>query len=61
MTPAQIKEARQMMGLTAAEFALHLGYSRIATIYDIEAGRIKPSKAVVMLLRQMITNGRTEK
>lgn len=56
MTPTQFKEARQSLGLTAAALAPHLGYSRIATIYDIEAGRIKPSKAVVMLLRQIIEN-----
>jgi len=56
MTPAQIKEARQTLGITATQLAPLLGYSRVASIYDIEAGRMTPSKAVVMLLKQMVAN-----
>lgn len=50
-TPAEIKQARQTLGLTAKQLAPLLGYSRPASVYDIEAGRERASGAVVRLLR----------
>jgi len=51
MTPADIKQARQMLGLTAKQLAPLIGYNRPASVYDIEAGRERASNAVTRLLR----------
>lgn len=51
MTPAEFKQARQSLGLSGRDLAPLLGYSRAASIYDIEAGRQVPGAAVLLLLR----------
>jgi DNA-binding transcriptional regulator YiaG len=51
MTPAELKKARSDLGLTADQLAKMLGYDRLGTIYDHEAGRKKPSGAAVLLLQ----------
>jgi DNA-binding transcriptional regulator YiaG len=50
MTPARIKEARQMLGLTASQLAAVMG-ARTATIYEWEAGRRNISAMPARLLR----------
>lgn len=39
MTPKELKEIRTRLGLTQAEMAEKLGYSRPGTVNDKEAGR----------------------
>ena len=51
MTPAEIKQARKSLGLTAAKLAALLGYSGPSSVYDIEAGRQRASETVTRLLR----------
>lgn len=51
MTPAQIREARQSLGLTPPEAARLLGYADRARISEIEHGRRQPSAAVLLLLK----------
>lgn len=51
MTPTQIKDTRQSLGLTAKQMAVALGYSAASRIYEIESGTRTPGKAVVMLLQ----------
>lgn len=51
MTPAEIKQARQTLGLTARQLAPLIGYKSPASVYDIEAGRENASGAVIRLLQ----------
>jgi DNA-binding transcriptional regulator YiaG len=41
MTADQFREARQSLGLSASDMAAALGFSRTATVYEIESGRRK--------------------
>jgi DNA-binding XRE family transcriptional regulator len=58
MTPEQIREARRVLGLSARQLAPLLGYDRLPSVYDIEAGRERPSRAVVLLLRAYLAGYR---
>lgn len=51
MTPAEIRTARQSLGLTQAQFALLLGYGAKSRIAELENGARAPSGAVVRLIR----------
>lgn len=55
MTPAEFKQARQSLGLNRqSDAAAMLGYSRTASISDIETGKAEPNGAAVRLLRAYI-------
>jgi len=52
MTPKEFKDARYKLGLLRqSEAAAMLGYSRIASISDIETGKAAPPDSVLRLLR----------
>lgn len=51
MTPAEIRQARQTLGLSASEMAKWLGYGSRVRVYELEAGKRNPSASVVLLLR----------
>ena len=52
MTPAQFKQARKSVGLNRqSDAAALLGYSRPASISDIETGKAEPNGAAVRLLQ----------
>lgn len=57
MTPAEIKQARQTLGLSAAQMAPLLGYGAPSRIYEIESSR-KAGAAVVLLLRAYLDGWR---
>lgn len=60
MTPAEIIAARKELGLTQAGLARMLGYSSRTGAYKIETGLVKPSAAVVRLLRAYLDGYRPE-
>lgn len=60
MTPAEIKAARQKLGLTQAGLARVLGYSTPRKVSDIETGQKKPSASVVRLLRAFLDGYRPD-
>lgn len=51
MTPAEIKKARQTLGLSGPQLAPLLGYSAAPRIYELENGTRQPGGAVVRLLQ----------
>jgi len=51
MTPAEIKQARQTLGLTQSQLAPLVGYGAPSRISEIERGIERPSASVMMLLR----------
>jgi DNA-binding transcriptional regulator YiaG len=51
MTPAEIKQARQTLGLTARQLAPLIGYKSLASVYNIESAREKAGGAVIRLLQ----------
>lgn len=59
MTPAEIKQARQTLGLTAKSLAPMLGYNRVASVYAIEAGA-NASDTVIRLLRAYLDGYRPD-
>lgn len=61
MTPEEFKQARLSLGLTRqSDAAALLGYSRQASISDIETGRAPPSPAAVRLLRAYLDGYRPD-
>ena len=50
MTPTQIRESLQSLGLDQSQAARMLGYSRLASVSDIVTGKRNPSGAVLRLL-----------
>jgi hypothetical protein len=50
MTPAEIKQARQSLGLSAVQMAPLLGYGAASRVYEIETSK-QAGAAVVRLLR----------
>ena len=58
MTPAAIREARQSLGLSQAEFAQWLGYPIAARVSELERGTRKPGKAVVLLIEAYLSGYR---
>jgi len=58
MTPAEIRTARQQLGMSVKQFAAALGVQeQTARRWEIDAGKKshrKPSPQTVMLLRQML-------
>lgn len=50
MTPAQIREFRQSLGLSAGAFARAVGVSDGSRIREWESGRREPHAAVVTLI-----------
>lgn len=50
MTPEEIKQARQSLGLTQSQLAPLLGYSAAPRVAEIEAGKRNASDCVVRLL-----------
>ena len=51
MTPAEIKAAREALGLTQAQIAPLLGYGSQSRIAEIEGGKKRAGPAVIRLLR----------
>ena len=52
MTPEEFKKARKSVGLNRqSDAAAMLGYSRTASISDIETGKAEPNGAAVRLLQ----------
>lgn len=49
-TPEDIRELRTTLGMTQSEFAKRLGYSRQATVSDLENGRQKPSGSAEQIM-----------
>lgn len=60
MTPAEIRTARQQLGLTQAGLARMLGYSSRTRVCDLEAGRKVPSESVLRLLRAFLDGYRPD-
>ena len=56
MTPAEIRQARETLGLDQDELAHALGYSRYSTVSDWERG-VKPINATAALLLQAYLAG----
>lgn len=50
MTPDQIKQARQSLGLTQTQIAPLLGYGSQSRVTDIETGKRNASASVIRLL-----------
>lgn len=55
MTPAEFKEARKTLGLTAAELARIMGYGDRSRVFNIESGNAVPPQA--MRLMQAYVDG----
>lgn len=51
MTPAEIREARQTLGLTQPQIAPLLGYGSKSRVAELESGARNPSDTVIRLLR----------
>jgi DNA-binding transcriptional regulator YiaG len=60
MTPAEIRQARETLGLTPEQIAPLLGYSDRARIYEIEGGKRNPSASALALLRAYLDGYRPE-
>lgn len=60
MTPAEIRQAREALGLTPEQIAPLLGYSDRARIYEIEGGKRNPSASALALLRAYLDGYRPE-
>lgn len=60
MTPANILQARQSLGLTQAQLAPLLGYAATPRISELETGNRKPGAAVVLLLRAYLAGYRPD-
>lgn len=60
MTPAEIRQARESLGLTPAQIAPLLGYSDKSRIYEIEGGKRNPSASALALLRAYLDGYRPE-
>ena len=60
MTGAEIRAAREEMGLTQAELAKALGYSGGRKVQDIEAGRRNMGGPPTVLLRKLLDEHRAE-
>ena len=54
MTPAEIREARQTLGLSQAEFAASIGYGHGHRVSELERGVRSPSRAGEMLIQRLI-------
>ena len=51
MTPVEIKQARQTLGLDQVQMAQVLGYGNKARVSEIENGLRFPNESVIRLLR----------
>jgi DNA-binding transcriptional regulator YiaG len=51
MTPTELQQARQSLGLTQSQLAPLLGYSNKTRISELERGTREPGAAVVRLLQ----------
>ena len=60
MTPTDIKEARQSLGLTQSQIAPLLGYADKTRISELERGVREPGSAVVLLLRAYLAGYRPD-
>lgn len=60
MTPADIKQARQSLGLTQAQLALMLGYAATPRISELERGERVPSACIMRLLRAYLAGYRPD-
>lgn len=61
MTPAEFKQARRSLGLNRqSDAASMLGYSRTASISDIETGKAEPNGAAVRLLQAYLDGYRPD-
>lgn len=49
MTPAEFKEARRKLGLTAAQIAALMGYGAAPRVYEIEAREAVPPQAARLM------------
>jgi transcriptional regulator with XRE-family HTH domain len=54
VTPAEIREARQTLGLTQAELASALGYGNVSRVAELERGARVPGGCVVRLLQAFL-------
>ena len=57
MTPAEFKEARQSLGLTAEAFASILGYTGASYIYKLEGGSKAVTPQAAIAIRAMLAFG----
>ena len=57
MTPAEFKEARQSLGLTAEAFAAILGYTGASYIYKLEGGTKIVSPQAALSICAMLAFG----
>lgn len=60
MTPAEIKQARQSLGLTQAQLAAALGYGAAVRVSELERGARTASATTVRLLRAYIDGYRPD-
>lgn len=60
MTPEQIRQARQSLGLDQKQMAEMLGYNASARVSDIETGKRNPGGAIVRLLRAFLDGYRPD-
>tara|TARA_R100001086_G_scaffold184102_1_gene102798 strand:+ start:505 stop:720 length:216 start_codon:yes stop_codon:yes gene_type:complete len=60
MTPDEIRQARQSLGLTQSQMADMLGYGAAPRITEIERGARCPSDSVVRLIHAYLDGYRPE-
>lgn len=63
MTPAEIRAARESLGLTQAQIAPLVGYGgkrAVQTISDIERGKVAPAPYAIRLLRLYLSGVRPD-
>jgi len=60
MTPADIQQVRQSLGLTQAQLAPLLGSAATSRVSEIERGIERPGAAVLLLLRAYLAGYRPD-
>lgn len=60
MTPAEIKQARQSLGLSQIDAARLLGYGSQSRISEIESGQRNASESVLRLLAAYVAGYRPD-
>ena len=58
MTPSELKQSRQSLGLTQAQLAPLLGYGDKTRISELEVGTREPGGSVVLLMRAYLAGYR---
>lgn len=60
MTGAEIRAARESLGLTQLQFAQVLGYAHVTRISEFEHGKGSPSAQTVLLIRLYLSGVRPD-